>query len=160
MKILDFFILLTTVLSYSLSHRYQKLQSISTPITYSSSLYNVLTETPRNYTLFILLTTSDPAHNCQACKTFAAEYNLLKSVVTPALALTFGTLEYRDGTDVFQRLGVNNVPMLLRYGPSAGVGKTDGDYDTYDLGVRGVQAENLATYINEIYGTKVKLLLI
>ena len=113
------------VLAYSQSYRWGKLQeySSSSTIDLNSKLYRILTEEPRNYTLFVLLTTTNAEHNCGICSLFASEYDLVsKSAknVQGKDSLNFGVLSFGNGQDIFQQLGIQNVPLLLRFPPTEG----------------------------------------
>jgi hypothetical protein len=54
---------------YSLSYRIGKLEEIKSPvIDLDSKLFETVTESPRNYTVYVVLTTKAKEHNCVACR--------------------------------------------------------------------------------------------
>jgi oligosaccharyltransferase complex subunit gamma len=111
------------VVGYSLNHRWSKLQEYSSTIDMNSKLFKMLTEEPRNYTLFVLFTTTNQEHNCIACNEFASEYDLIaKSAkkVQGGDSLNFGVLPFANAQDVFQQFEIQNVPRLLRFPPTEG----------------------------------------
>jgi oligosaccharyltransferase complex subunit gamma len=112
-------------MAYSLGHRWEKLMDLSSSksptLDLNSKLFNLFTEEPRNYTLFVYLTTTNAEHNCVACKEFALEYDLLASGARKTGApLYFGVLPFGKAQDVFQQLGIQNVPLLIRFPPTEG----------------------------------------
>lgn len=153
---LSVLLLLAQVLSFSLDFRYKKLKETSEVIALDSKKFKLFTEEPRNYTVFMLLTTTSPQHQCVACKDFLPEYLLVAKHHGKA-DLFFGVLDYVVAPDVFAELEINNVPLVLRFPPTTNKLKIGERYEKYDLGRNGFKAEPLAAYISKTYGVDWKV---
>ncbi|KAF4977739.1 hypothetical protein FZEAL_5787 [Fusarium zealandicum] len=97
----------------------------SAPLKLKDSSYKSLTSVPRDYSVAVLLTASEPRFACQLCREFQPEWNLLakswiKGDKSAESRLLFGTLEFTDGKDTFMSLGLQTAPVLLLFQPTTG----------------------------------------
>jgi hypothetical protein len=61
-------LLISLVAAYSNKYRLEKLESYSSPIIQlDGKTFSVLTESPRNYTIYVHLLTTLAEHNCVVC---------------------------------------------------------------------------------------------
>ncbi|KAK9472613.1 uncharacterized protein V1510DRAFT_365477 [Dipodascopsis tothii] len=81
--------------------------------------FDPVVDAPRDYDVMVLLTAAGPEMNCQLCKQFQPSYDLLAASWAGDHAggdgLFFAQLDFKDGQNVFQRLGLNSVPNLWVY---------------------------------------------
>ncbi|CAG8500430.1 3994_t:CDS:2, partial [Scutellospora calospora] len=125
-----------------------------------SNLYDEFVDKPRNYSLAVLLTALDPQINCIPCKEFDPEFRLvakswLDSGDEPS-RLYFGVLDFKNGREVYAKLGLNNAPTLFYFPPTTGpYAKDVSEPYKYDFGKRGFSAEELASYLSGMLGTRV-----
>jgi oligosaccharyltransferase complex subunit gamma len=149
-------LVLTQVLAFSLDFRYEKLKETSQVIDLDSKKFKLYTEEPRNYTVFMLMTTSSPEHRCVACKDFEPEYTLVAKNHGKD-DIFFGILDYVVAPDIFSELKINNVPLVLRFPPTTNKFKISEQFDKYDLARNGFKAEPFASYISKTYETDFKV---
>lgn len=98
---------------------FQKKGLASTPIKLDDASYKQLTAKPRDYSVAVLLTASDPRYGCQMCREFAPEMDLLSRQWTKGdkagdSRLVFGVLDFNDGRDTFM-----SVSTVLALGKQA-----------------------------------------
>ncbi|KAI9095533.1 hypothetical protein DFS34DRAFT_179678 [Phlyctochytrium arcticum] len=150
--------------AFSSAYKVRKLEESSRSngaIKLNGDDFKLYTEAPRNYSIVIALTATNPELKCVPCQKFEPELNLVAAGwnrIQKDRNLYFGSLEYRDGQEVFQRMGVQSVPLVLYFPPTEGphaVGSTD--MEAYDLNRRGIEAEALAEYIGNRVGTEFKV---
>lgn len=83
-------------------------KSLSTsPIKLNDASYAQLTKTPRDYSVAVLLTALDAKFQCQLCREFQPEWELLGKSWTKGdkkaeSRMLFGTLDFLDGKNTFQ----------------------------------------------------------
>lgn len=93
----------------------------TTPLKLDDASYKKLTAKPRDYSVAVLLTASDPRYGCQMCREFAPEMELLSRQWTKGdkagdSRLVFGVLDFNDGRDTFMSvstvlaLGYQTIP--------------------------------------------------
>ncbi|KAI8927627.1 hypothetical protein BC831DRAFT_451657 [Entophlyctis helioformis] len=147
----------------SLQFRLDQLNAVkdrSRPISLDSDSFRLYTESPRNYSLFVLLTTSSAEHNCHPCREFAPEYRLATEAwarsFVPGKAY-FAELDYLRGADVFSQLAVRSVPLMLRFPPTEGEKAIRGDYETFDFNRNGLTAEPFAQYVESTTGIRLNI---
>ncbi|CAG8833968.1 9575_t:CDS:2, partial [Racocetra persica] len=138
-----------------------------------SNLYDEFVAKPRNYSMAILLTALDPQINCIPCKNlvnrinfnnvnreFDPEFRLvarswLESGDEPS-RLYFGVLDFKNGREVYARLGLNNAPTLFYFSPTTGpYAKDVSEPYKYEFNRHGFSAEAFASYLSGILGTQV-----
>lgn len=79
----------------------------SAPLKLDDAVYGKLTAAPRDYSVAVLLTALDARFNCQLCREFQPEWNLLGKSWTRGdragkSRLVYGTLDFTDGKNTFQ----------------------------------------------------------
>ncbi|SZF05965.1 unnamed protein product [Blumeria hordei] len=97
----------------------------SAPLKLDDSIYGELTASPRNYSVAVLLTAMNPKFGCQLCREFQLEWDILSKSWTRGdrkgdSRLIFGTLDFTDGRNTFQSLGLQTAPVLLLFLPNQG----------------------------------------
>ena len=85
--------------------------SNAAPLKLDDSFYTELTKAPRDYSVAVLLTALDARFTCQLCTDFQPEWDLLGKTWTRGdrqgeSRLIFGTLDFMDGKQTFQSVGV------------------------------------------------------
>ena len=80
-----------------------------TPLRLDDASYEDLTSGARNFSAAILLTALEPRFQCQLCREFQPEWDLLakswlRGDKKGESALVFGTLDFVDGKNAFQRV--------------------------------------------------------
>uniref|UniRef100_A0A8D0HD45 Dolichyl-diphosphooligosaccharide--protein glycosyltransferase subunit MAGT1 n=1 Tax=Sphenodon punctatus TaxID=8508 RepID=A0A8D0HD45_SPHPU len=102
---------------------------------------------PRNYSVIVMFTALQPHRQCVVCKQADEEYQILANSWRFSSAFTnkifFATVDFDEGSDVFQMLNMNSAPTFINFPPK---GKPKRG-DTYELQVRGFAAEQLARWI-------------
>ncbi|CAG8801909.1 2594_t:CDS:2, partial [Gigaspora margarita] len=125
-----------------------------------SNLYDEFVAKPRNYSMAILLTALDPQINCIPCKEFDPEFRLvarswLEAGNEPS-RLYFGVLDFKNGREVYAKLGLNNAPTLFYFSPTTGpYAKDVSEPNKYEFNRHGFSAEEFASYLSGILGTQV-----
>ena len=89
----------------------------STPIKIDDSVYNELTNLPRDYSIVVLLTALEARFGCHVCREFQTEWEVLaKSWVRGdrqgKSRLIYATLDFVDGKNTFQKVSENLVTSL------------------------------------------------
>jgi len=97
----------------------------SSPLKLDDSIYGQLTSAPRDYSVAVLLTALESRFGCQLCREFQPEWDLLSKSWTKGdkkgeSRLVFGTLDFTDGKNTFQSLGLQTAPVLLLFQPTHG----------------------------------------
>ncbi|KAF4999715.1 hypothetical protein FGRMN_2280 [Fusarium graminum] len=125
----------------------------SGPVKLKDSSYKSLTSTPRDYSVAVLLTAVDARINCQLCREFQPEWNLLgkswyQGDKTGESGLIFGTLDFMDGRDIFASLGLTTAPVLLMFPPTTGPHAVhSADPLRYDFSSGPASAEQVHSWI-------------
>lgn len=83
-----------------------RLSKSAAPLKLDSSVYTKLTESPRDYSVGVLLTALDTRFGCQLCREFQPEFDVLakswiKGDKKGESRLIFGTLDFTVGRDIF-----------------------------------------------------------
>ncbi|KAJ3050489.1 oligosaccharyl transferase subunit ost3/OST6 [Rhizophlyctis rosea] len=128
----------------------------------TGATFDQLTSQPRNYSLFVIMTTFDPNHRCVMCKEFDKDVKLVAQAFgrqkdEPRVFL--GQLDFADGRQVFSKLNILTVPYVLHYppteGPRARVGGAD--FDKIDLNRKELDADAFVHYIDSVSGVKLTI---
>lgn len=90
----------------------------STPIKLDDSSYEDLTSTKRDYATVVLLTAQDARFGCQLCRDFEPEWDIvakswIKGDKHGQLRVLYGTLDFTDGKETFQKVVLRNHIILL-----------------------------------------------
>ncbi|KAI8909423.1 hypothetical protein DFJ77DRAFT_121511 [Powellomyces hirtus] len=112
-----------------------------------------VTGQPRNYSIFVSLTALAPEMGCAPCRDFESEFNLVASSWQRQgiqQRLYFGQLDFADGKEVFQKLKIQSVPLVLHFPPTEGPNAVviGGEFEQYDLNRWGLTADALAKYVS------------
>ena len=78
----------------------------SSPLKLSEVSFKSLTSTPRDYSVAVLLTALDSRFNCQLCREFQPEWDIVakswaKGDKSGESRLLFGTLDFTEGREIF-----------------------------------------------------------
>jgi oligosaccharyltransferase complex subunit gamma len=97
------------VFAYSMDWKVNKFNTISSKghADLDAKLFANLVDGDRNYTAVVLLTTTAAEHQCAPCAEYAKEFSLLSYSWSRTFEngkLYFGTLDYKNGIEVFQKV--------------------------------------------------------
>lgn len=97
----------------------------SAPLKLEDATYDRLTSSPRDYSVAVLLTALESRFGCQLCREFQPEWELLAKSWTRGdkqgnSRLVYGTLDFSEGKNTFQSLGLQTAPVLLLFQPTVG----------------------------------------
>ncbi|KAJ8331276.1 hypothetical protein BDV3_002393 [Batrachochytrium dendrobatidis] len=148
--------LLDTKIS-QLNHMQHASQSI---LALDEQSYELLTQKPRNYTLFVVLTSTVPQHNCKPCVEWHTRYKIVADTWAKSFEsgkLYFSELDFVHGQSVFSKLGIQSVPLVLRFPPTDGPQAIKGIYELYDLNRNGFSVEPFISHIEAVTGVKIKI---
>ncbi|XP_061691414.1 magnesium transporter protein 1 isoform X4 [Syngnathoides biaculeatus] len=102
---------------------------------------------PRNYSVVIMFTALQPQRQCTVCRQADEEFQVLANSWRYSSAFTnkvfFASVDFDEGSDVFQMLNMNSAPTFLHF-PAKGKPRKS---DTYELQVKGFAAEQLARWV-------------
>ncbi|KAK0535845.1 oligosaccharyl transferase subunit ost3/OST6 [Tilletia horrida] len=138
----------TTFSSDSARSAYFLAQAQSVPknvLELNSETYNVLLAHPRNYSVHVLLTTTDPGIPCQPCKVFQPEYEAAAKAFAKSDARhshVFAKLEFVNGREVYNRLRLQHAPVLHFHAPTGSDGRGP-EAAVYDFQRAGFEAPDL-----------------
>ncbi|CAD6888197.1 unnamed protein product [Tilletia controversa] len=116
--------------------------------------YGVLLSHPRNYSVHVLLTTTDPAIPCQPCKIFQPEYEAAAKAFAKSDARhshIFAKLEFVNGRDVYTRLRLQHAPVLHFHAPTGSDGRGP-EAAVYDFQRAGFEAPDLTESLARALG--------
>ncbi|PKY02898.1 oligosaccharyl transferase subunit [Aspergillus campestris IBT 28561] len=160
MNILAFFLPFVSIIPAVLgavpkSDTFAKYEALSRsgPIDLDDSSYDELTSKPRDYHVAVILTAVDPRFGCVLCREFQPEWELIakswnKGSKSDDMKLLFGTLDFTDGRNTFQKLMLQTAPVLLLFPPTVGPSaRVDGGPLRYDFS-GPISADQLYTWIN------------
>ena len=87
-------------------------KSLSAPLKLDDAAYTQLTKAPRDYSVAVLLTALETRFGCVLCREFQPEWDLLGKSWTKGdreakSRLLFGTLDFVDGKNTFQSVGMD-----------------------------------------------------
>ncbi|XP_048883310.1 magnesium transporter protein 1-like [Brienomyrus brachyistius] len=102
---------------------------------------------PRNYSVVVMFTALQPQRQCGVCRQADDEYQILANSWRYSSAFTnrifFVTVDFDEGSDVFQMLNMNSAPTFIHFPPKGKPKRAD----TYELQIRGFGAEQIARWI-------------
>jgi oligosaccharyltransferase complex subunit gamma len=119
--------------------RFTESLSKSYPLKLDDSKYADLTKGNRDYATVVLLTAMDPKFGCAACHEFQPEWDLLARVWQKgdrkgAARTLFAELDFINGRQTFQSLGLQHAPVIYIFPPTTGVNaKSDSSPIRYDF---------------------------
>ncbi|KDR81638.1 hypothetical protein GALMADRAFT_239708 [Galerina marginata CBS 339.88] len=122
----------------------------------NAETYDVLTSPKRTWSASIQFTALDPRRRCNPCKEFNPSWGSVAKAWTGTAADQrnehfFATLDFDDGSSVFQNLGISSAPIVYHYPPANGVRKPasgNGSPVKYDFS-DGFEPGPLAEYLSK-----------
>ncbi|KKY23016.1 putative oligosaccharyl transferase subunit [Phaeomoniella chlamydospora] len=111
----------------------------SGPLELDDALFEELTSAPRDYSFAVILTALDARFGCGICKEFQPEWEILaksynKGDKQGEGRLLFGTLDFSNGRNTFQKLMLQTAPVLYVFQPTVGPNaKLDSQPVRYDF---------------------------
>ncbi|XP_043982741.1 magnesium transporter protein 1-like isoform X3 [Gambusia affinis] len=113
---------------------------------------------PRNYSVFIMFTALQPQRQCGVCKQADEEFHVLANSWHYSSAFTnrifFASVDFDEGSDVFQMLNMNSAPTFLHFPPKGKPRQSD----TYELQVRGFSADQLARWVADRTDVQIRVM--
>uniref|UniRef100_A0A672H689 Dolichyl-diphosphooligosaccharide--protein glycosyltransferase subunit MAGT1 n=1 Tax=Salarias fasciatus TaxID=181472 RepID=A0A672H689_SALFA len=113
---------------------------------------------PRNYSVIIMFTALQPQRQCGVCRQADEEYQVLANSWRYSSAFTnkvfFASVDFDEGSDVFQMLNMNSAPTFLHF-PSKGKPRRA---DTFELQVRGFAAEQLSRWVADRTDVQIRVI--
>ncbi|KAH6599962.1 hypothetical protein BASA50_002646 [Batrachochytrium salamandrivorans] len=152
-------LMIMSSLGSSVNSRIEQLNALHQgviPIPLDEVTYNLFTEKPRNYTMFIMLTTTVKEHNCQPCVQWHKQYKQVAEAWSSSFEagkLYFAELDFSKGHAIFTK----SVPLVLRFPPTEGNRAIKGVYELYDLNRHGFEIEPFLNHIETTTGIKIKI---
>ncbi|CAK9797819.1 Magnesium transporter protein 1 [Anthophora plagiata] len=105
--------------------------------------------TPRNYSVVVMFTAMAPQRQCQICRHANDEFvivaNSFRYLQSHSKKLFFASVDFDEGSDVFQMMRLNTAPVYMHFPPK---GKPK-SADTMDIQRVGFGAEAIAKWISE-----------
>ncbi|THH16348.1 hypothetical protein EW146_g4281 [Bondarzewia mesenterica] len=123
----------------------------------NTDLFNLLTTSKRNWSSSIQFTALDKRRRCSPCKEFDPSWAAVAKAWSTAPRSErnqhfFATLDFDDGQQIFQKLGLASAPVVYNYAPTDGPRKqAPGKVNpiSYDFS-QGFDAEPLAAQLSAI----------
>ncbi|KAF9582551.1 oligosaccharyl transferase subunit ost3/OST6 [Lunasporangiospora selenospora] len=115
-----------------------------------SNTFEEVMAKPRDFPIVVLFTAISPEFQCVPCKNFDPEYRLVASGSIKKKAdsqLFFGILDFKRGQATFQKFGMNSAPSALYFPATESIGSVP-QFDRYDFGKYGFQAEEFANWLS------------
>ncbi|EDW28833.1 GL19384 [Drosophila persimilis] len=104
---------------------------------------------PRNYSMIVMLTALAPSRQCQICRhahdEFAIVANSYRFSSVYSNKLFFAMVDFDEGSEVFQLLRLNTAPVFMHF-PAKGKPK---GADTMDIHRVGFAADSIAKFVAE-----------
>lgn len=105
--------------------------------------------TPRNYSIVVMFTAMAPQRQCQICRHANDEFTIVANSFRYSQVysnkLFFASIDFDEGSDVFQLMKLNTAPVYMHFPPK---GKPK-PADTMDIQRVGFAAEAIAKWIGE-----------
>lgn len=105
--------------------------------------------TPRNYSIVVMFTAMAPQRQCQICRHANDEFTIVANSFRYSQVysnkLFFASIDFDEGSDVFQLMRLNTAPVYMHFPPK---GKPKAA-DTMDIQRIGFAAEAIAKWIGE-----------
>lgn len=121
------------------SDRFSTLRKKSFPIKLDDAKFPELIAAPRDYTSVVLLTAMGTQFGCQACHEFQPEWDVLarawqKGDKKGESRTIFADVDFLNGRNTFQSLGLQHAPVVFLYPPTTGPNaKANADPIRYDF---------------------------
>lgn len=113
---------------------------------------------PRNYSFIVMMTALSPQRNCHICRQAHEEFmtaatSFKYSPHFESKRLFFGSVDYDEGSDIFNSLSINSAPCFLYFSEKGNFKNPD------ELNIQrlGFGADVIARWINEKTGMSIKI---
>lgn len=109
----------------------------------------------RNYTFIVMMTALSPMRQCSVCRAAHDEFAIVANNFrySPQFnqQLFFGYVDYDEGSEIFQQLGLNSAPVFLFFGERTMKTNTFSikSADQMDIQRIGFAAETIARFVQE-----------
>lgn len=105
---------------------------------------------PRNYSFVVMLTALSPHRQCTVCRLAMEEYSIVANSwrYSPLFSnkLFFGMVDFDEGSDVFQLLGIGSAPVFLYFSEK---GKLKSP-EVMEIERKGYAAETIGKWVSEL----------
>ncbi|KAK2762824.1 oligosaccharyl transferase subunit ost3/OST6 [Arachnomyces sp. PD_36] len=117
---------------------FKELSRLPSPIELDDSAYDDITSQPRDYHVVVLLTALEARYGCELCREFQSEWDVIVRSWNKGnqdeTKLVFGSLDFSQGKNTFQKLMLQTAPVALLFPPTVGPhAKPDGAPLRYDF---------------------------
>ena len=117
----------------------------------------------RNYSIIVMLTALSPGRQCSVCRQAADEFGIVANSwrYSPQFTpnLFFAYVDYDEGSDIFQQLGINSAPVFFYFPPrtvrSTVFSMKSGEQ--MDIQRIGFAAETLGRWIQEKTSVSIRI---
>lgn len=113
---------------------------------------------PRNYSFVVMMTALSPQRSCHICRQAHEEFmtaatSFRYSAHFESKRLFFGSVDYDEGSDIFNSLNINSAPCFLYFSEKGNFKNPD------ELNIQrlGFGADVIARWINEKTGMSIKI---
>jgi oligosaccharyltransferase complex subunit gamma len=106
--------------------RFEEALSRPFPLKLDDAKFASLTNAPRDHASVVLLTAMDPKFGCNACHEFQPEWELIarswqKGDRKGESRTVFAEVDFMNGRNTFQSLGLQHAPVIVLYPPTVGL---------------------------------------
>lgn len=113
---------------------------------------------PRNYSFIVMMTAMAPHRSCMICRQANDEFMITASSFRnsphfDSKRLYFGSVDFDDGSDIFNSLGINSAPCFLYFNDKGNFKSPD----QLNIQRLGFSADVLARWVAEKTGMAVKI---
>ncbi|VDO12141.1 unnamed protein product [Rodentolepis nana] len=116
-----------------------------------------LVQTPRNYSVILMLTAMTKSRGCHHCQSATEEFFILINAFYQSKAdkarIFFAVADFDDDPRIFASLNQNIVPVFMHFPPNSKPHKAD----SYDVSRSGLNAEALGQWIASRTGIHFKI---
>ncbi|XP_074604193.1 oligosaccharide transferase gamma subunit [Brevipalpus obovatus] len=112
---------------------------------------------PRNYSFVIMMTALSPHRQCGVCRMAMDEYSIVANSFrySPYTnKLFFGMVDFDEGSDVFQMLGIGSAPVFL-YFSEKGKPKSP---EVLDIERKGYAAETIGKWVSDVSSIPIRVI--
>ncbi|VDD81275.1 unnamed protein product [Mesocestoides corti] len=105
-----------------------------------------LVDSPRNYSVILMLTALSHKRGCHQCQAASDEFNVIAvsySLLKEHKNLFFAVADYDEDSKIFTDLNQNTVPVFIHFPPTG----SPREADMFDVSRNGFNAEALAKWI-------------
>lgn len=114
---------------------------------------------PRNYSFIVMMTALSPQRSCHICRQAHEEFlvtatSFRNSPYFESKRLYFGSVDYDEGSDIFNSLGINSAPCFLYFNEKGNFKNPD------ELNIQrlGFGADVISRWVAEKTGMSIKII--